>query len=546
MSVSLLPGIGELDPESLAYSIYTQLYLNFFNAQDAGTITEGDMTSTRLRNTAYGFAEAIAGSVAGEGGGSGGGVLGAYLKLSGGNMSGPLRADYGFAAGIGNVRVMEVYEDEQARGVQIIGRLCVDGDGFYLGGRRILTYHPDTGVTQIDSAALSLGGTPLHTSAEILLGGDAATGVRLTPTSISVAGNPVYHRGNANNTATDWSMKGATVAGALAVVGEAALNGPLAALHGVSMGYSGNILLSIAGNDIGIAADLDIRDAYAIRFGGKSVFSLSGTDRLQVATPGGDLLLGTEPTPRVRLMAPLSDRQGTRTLITPYGGAYFPDSLRVAHDFGADLLSTYKEENGDQGIAIYKELRFGDTNAASIQGEDGLIRFTSLSVHFTDRGEKSVPVATWMGHAPSVSLFAPQNRDSDTFIIRTEGDFVLLDNRLEANGSVGISGSFTRMEDECLFLSDKHRLQSVAGGVKHYGLALFTEGISSELFSSGLAGSGWAILRNGTSGNTVATFDEVVVRRKIRVYEMEVQRATATNGSLWISDSCSGDSVEKL
>ena len=393
MSVSLLPGIAELDPESLAYSIYTQLYLNFFNAQDAGSVTEGDTTSIRLRNTAYGFAEAIAGSVAGEGGGSGGGVLGAYLKLSGGNMSGPLRADYGFAAGIGNVRVMEVYEDEQARGVQIIGRLCVDGDGFYLGGRRILTYHPDTGITQIDSAALSLGGTPLHTCAEILLGGDAATGVRLTPTSVSVAGHAVYHGGNANNTATDWSMKDAAVAGTLTVSGETTLNGPLIALQGVTLGDAGDTFLSLSGTMIGVSADLDITGSHAIRFGGKPVFSLSGTDRLQMATPGGDLLLGAEPTPRVRLMAPLSDRQGTRTLITPYGGAYFPDSLRVAHDFGADLLSTYKEENGDQGIAIYKELRFGDTNAASILGENGLIRLTSLSVHFTDRGEKSVPVA---------------------------------------------------------------------------------------------------------------------------------------------------------
>ena len=101
------------------------------------------------------------------------------------------------------------------------------GTVFYLGGRRILAYHPDTGVTEIDSAALSLGGTPLHTTSEILLGGDAATGVRLTPTSVSVAGHAVYHGGNANNTATDWSMKDAAVAGTLTVAGEVSLNGPL-------------------------------------------------------------------------------------------------------------------------------------------------------------------------------------------------------------------------------------------------------------------------------------------------------------------------------
>ena len=74
MSAVLLPDIGQLDPNSLCYAIYSQLYHNFFNAQDKKTpetpygIEEGDDTSIRLRNTAYGFAEAISGAVAGEGG----------------------------------------------------------------------------------------------------------------------------------------------------------------------------------------------------------------------------------------------------------------------------------------------------------------------------------------------------------------------------------------------------------------------------------------------------------------------------------------------
>lgn len=545
MSVSLLPGIEELDPDSLCYSIYTQLYLNFYNAQDTGTVTEGDTTSIRLHNTAYGFAEAIAGSVSGEGS-SGGGVLGSYLKLSGGNMSGPLRADYGFTAGVGNVRVIEIFEEESIRGMRVTGRLYVDGDGFYLGDRCILNYHPDTGWTDLDSDVLSLGDTALRTAGEILLGNDAATGIHLTPNSATIAGHSVYHSGNANNTAIDWVMKDATVAGGLTVAGEVALNGSLTALHGASLGDGGKTFLLVRGTMIGVGADLDIHDAKSIRFGNKPVLSLSGADRLWVATPGGDLLLGAEPTPRVRLMTTLTDQQGTRALITPAGGAYFPESLRVAHNFSGDLLSSFNEEDGGQGIDIHKELRFGDINAISMQGDNGMLLLTSLSVHVSANGVNRIPVAAWVGHTPSVSLVAPQNRDTDTFVIHTEGDFIQLDNKTEVIGSIGIAGSLTRLEQECLFFTDKHRLQSVEGGVKHYGLAQFTDGITSELFSSGLAGSGWAILRNGTTGNAVATFDEVVVRHKIRVYEMEVQRATATNGSLWISDSCSGDSVEKL
>lgn len=34
MSIELHPNIGQLNPDSLCYSIYSQLYNNFFNAQD--------------------------------------------------------------------------------------------------------------------------------------------------------------------------------------------------------------------------------------------------------------------------------------------------------------------------------------------------------------------------------------------------------------------------------------------------------------------------------------------------------------------------------
>ena len=115
MSIQLLPSIGDLDKDSLCYSIYIQLYNNFFNAQDSGTVTEGDVNSIRLHNTAYGFAEAIAGSV--DGGTGEGGVLIDYLKKSGGNMSGIFRASYGFEAGIGNTPLMATYFEDDKYGV---------------------------------------------------------------------------------------------------------------------------------------------------------------------------------------------------------------------------------------------------------------------------------------------------------------------------------------------------------------------------------------------------------------------------------------------
>ena len=143
MSVQLHPDIETLDKESLCYSIYAQLYHNFFNAQQKKDdehpygIEEGDETSLRLKNTAYGFASAIAGAVTGEGGSGSGGLLLDYLKKSGGDMTGKLSANYGFEAGIGNTRILETYSQDITDpegvvtaieyGIRITGNLKVGG-----------------------------------------------------------------------------------------------------------------------------------------------------------------------------------------------------------------------------------------------------------------------------------------------------------------------------------------------------------------------------------------------------------------------------------
>lgn len=70
--------------------------------------------------------------------------------------------------------------------------------------------------------------------------------------------------------------------------------------------------------------------------------------------------------------------------------------------------------------------------------------------------------------------------------------------------------------------------------------------IGSVVFSSGFAGSGWGIIQNLLTGNIEATFDGLTIRKKARFYELEVQKQSVTNGSLWVSDSCSGDLVEEI
>lgn len=543
----LLPGIGELDKDSLCHAIYSQLYHNFFNAQDAGTVTEGDQTSIHLRNTAYNFASAIASGVSGEGDTDGGSAFLGYLKKSGGDMSGLLRANNGFEAGIANERILHIYKAEQERGVAISGNLKLGGN-LFLNGKQVLRYNADTHTTTLESTRVDFGSSLLHASGELLIGEDKETGIYMTPALLQVGGRNVYHAGNANRTDVSWSMLDALVSGKLQVTGAADIQGVLTAEKGVNLGAAGKTVLSIHSDTADLSGYLSFSQGHGIKISGSPVLIRLDEKDIQLAAAGGDLLLGSESTSKIRLQSGLWDTDGDTMLISKYGSACFPGSFTVRHNYGDDLLTSYHKDKQDEGIVIHKRLRWGNSSGAYLYGKDDAVHFASR-VYRTDseNGQTtSYPYETAFSFVPSTSLYKRQDRHSDTFFLHTDADFFGFNKPLEASGHIGIDGSFTRLADKTLFFSAESYLLSVANGIRHYGDAYFMGGISSEFFSSGFAGSGWAILKNKATGSIQATFDEVVVRRKMRVYELEVQKNSATNGSLWVTDSCSGDTVIPL
>lgn len=550
MSVQLLPGIGELDPNSLCYSIYSQLYNNFFNAQDKKSpenpygIEEGDGTSIRLRNTAYGFADAIAGAV--DGGGGDGGVLIDYLKKSGGNMSGPLTANYGFEGGIGNTRLIETYYEEEQYGTRFYDDVRIGGESLYIGDRQLLRYSSVTGRATIDAEVIDFADATLRSSGEMLFGADKATGVYISTAAIQIQGFDVWHRGNANRTDVDWTMNNSTVVGKLNVSGEATLLSKLSALYGFDLGFNGVPLLVGAKETLSANAFLSFGSGYGVKIGGVPVLIRVADGDIQLSSAGADLLLGSESTNKIRLFAGLSDIDGDNILLTKYGAAYFPDSLRVRHNYGDELLSSYRVDSDDEGIIIHKRLRFGTANGAMFYGDRQGVTFSSLSEHVKVNNNLYQVCRTLFSHRPSTSYYKPLDRESDSFFISTDTDFITFGKPIEALGHIGIDGSPTRLTANALYFGSDKYLLSVEGGIKHYGNAIFLDTLSSEYFSSGFAGAGWAILRNRTTGNISATFDELTIRKKMRIYELEVQKAYATNGSFWVSDNCSGDIVEKL
>lgn len=553
MSVTIHPGIGKLDTQSLCYSIYRQLYQTFFNAQERKSeansygIEEGDDTSIRLHNTAYGFAEAISGGVSGEGGESGGWV--GYLPKSGGDMQGMLRADYGFAAGIDNRRLLETFRipqnDEEGNltgytyGIRFSGEVHIDGSRLFMDGMQPLLCDATTGTVFIQGHRVDFADAALTLTGSILLGETQATGLLLMPDNLLLHGREVYHGGNANLSTVDWAMRNASVAGSLDVAGAVDLSGRLRALQGVELGDKGQILFSVLSESVSCLSDLAFAAGCGVRINGITVLKGSGANDVRLEGADGDLLFGGDHTNKIRLMSNLTDIDGEHVLISRYGAGYFPDSLRVRHSYGGDLLSSYRTDSNDEGIVIHNRLRFGSTEGCYLSGDEHMLTFVSYS-------DKSEQIASLLYHAPSTSRYAPQNQTSDSLHIGTFGDFIVALNPLEATGHIGIDGSYTRLTADGLFFSDAISLKQVKDGIRHGGNAYFDGSLSSERFTSGMAGTGWALLCSRTTGTVSATFDELTVRRRMRVYELEVQRASATNGSLWVTDTCSGDSVEPL
>lgn len=546
MSVILLPEIGELNPGSLCHSIYSELYHNFFNAQDKKSeenpygIEEGDETSIRLRNTAYNFASAIAGAVVGEGGESGGGILLDYLKKTGGDMRGALRANYGFEAGTGNTRLLGTYEEAGDDGVtpvyglQVYGDIRIGGSNLFIGGRQFIRYTAGDGVVELENPVVSFGHSGLRSLGEMVFGENKAQGVTISSDAIYIKSKEIYHAGNANLLSVNWTMQDATVSGKLQVAGAVTLSGELSALHGVKLGAGGKEVITLFQEEARLNGFLSIGVGYGVKIGTRPVLYRANEMDVRLACEAGHLLLGSEDTQQIRLFSGLTDVDGDNILISKYGGAYFPDSFRAAHNYGADLLSTYRENDSDEGVVIHKKMRFGNKQGVFLSGD-------SRQLFLCRSDDKAA-----FSFRDSTSVYQLPDSGSRSFHLETNCDFITFSQAIEAKKSVGIDGSFTRLTDKHLFLSSENYLLSTTDGIKHFGNAYFTGSVSSERFSPGFAGYGWAILKNQTSGHVAATFDELTIRKKMRIYELEVQKNSATNGSLWVSDSCSGDQVERI
>lgn len=518
------PEIDKLDKDSNKYKMYIRLYQSFFNAQTQKSpsyplgIEEGDQTSIRLHNTSYNMADIIGDSI--EYGTEGIEIdVSDLLKKSGDSMVGELLALNGFGAGMSGKEIVKTYQDKNGDiGLDLYGVIRIDGD-FVLNGRDIISRDASKSTTTISDDNVIIDTNSLTLPENTQIGS-----IKFTNGDIVSGDKKYYHTQNANLKTIDWNAKDMTVEGLLAVnsksnLSDTLVNGKFSVLGAIEYDLNGSVKIS---------KDLNIFDGLSMN--GKKVLS-STSEYVSIGNAGGDLLLGTSGTKTIKLIKPLKTWNGSRNIITENGVGSFFD-FESGQNGSDHVIKTYTKDS-KRGVLFSSLIWLGSNADVSLQSLD-----KSLFVNIDKTSLSLSGVA-------SDSLYKPQNRESKSILIDTKEDFIVLSKPTESI-SFTIKGKKTRLLENILKLSDISSIEATKDDMVIHGLTRFDNNISSQTYSSGYAGHGWGIQTNKISGVTSMSLDELTVRKKMRIYELEVNKTQATGGSLWVSDSIKADVVETI
>ncbi len=581
-----------LDKKSSLYDLYSRFFqgmteankvdapdyttdppLNEDGSIDNEKIAEGlaEYSQILMKNSAYMMANAIISTVSSSGsGGSSGEGLG-YISRSGDSMTGMLGALYGFQTGYDNKMIFDVSINASDKKVaHVYGNLIVDEDetvtgklslsdsGIYFGGNQTIW---------ISSNKLNFAYQDIQLTGDVSIDGSLAVGnFKATQNGVTFGDYEFYHSGNCNNKDTDWAMKDAHVYGNLTVDGSYNLSGKLSSLYGFELGEYGNKMLYSVQDDadnklahIALKSDLVIAPTYGIKFGDSYVIKVRGgedSNIISIAAPGKVLNLGDSDgetkTTRISLQTEIWDYNSAYRIVSQYGDGHFRNSLEAGCSASGDtVLRTYHNSEVECGVAFYKKIRFGklDTAPNMYADDTNTILYGSLPyIRVVNDTQKTEHIPFSFRYIQTESLFKNQSSEwSATLELDTEAEFLRLAKPVESTAfSISSEKYKTRLAENVLYFADAVYLEGLTDGIKHQGNAYFTGSLSSQRFASGFAGYGWAVMNSQLYGGYAATFDELTVRKKMRIYELEVQKISVTNGSLWVSDACSGDIVEEI
>lgn len=541
----------DLETSEVCKNLYDSFYASIKSSQ--GDALEGlpeqdqIIINNKIKNAAYNFASPIANSIGSSEPSEA--QLGTFVKKAGDTMSGKLSTLFGFQTGEnGKIFLRTKKEVEGAitkdQYISIEEKLKIDSHNLFI-DNKILFNHFSRDSDKKEILEIDGGNIVDFKGSDIYIAGTLnANSLSVSKDSFTYSGNNIYHSGNANKEDVDWAMKNSNVYGSLLVNGNSTLKGLLTSLQSIELGANNTSILTIDDDKkMKVSGDIELLNTCKIKIktGLKSMDVLGCIldNGIQLSSIGGSLILGSgdKNTTDIRLWNTLTTYAGDHDLIDKFGNASFMNTFEAGYGFGNKLLST-----AESSVVIHEKLRFGDDTGPFISADTYGI---GLDAKYT-RGEYSATHRTTINIGQSTSIYQDQSRNSESVFVSSTADFFTFNNPIEAKDFIGITESTTRLSDNTLFFTDNNHLVSISDGIKHFGNSYFINNLSSERFSTGFAGEGWAIRKKIDTGNIELTVDEAVIRKKMRVYELEIQKISVVNGSLWVSDSCSADKVTTI
>lgn len=522
-----------------------------------------------MKNSAYLFANAIMSVMTGGGGSGGGTSATGFVSRGGDSMKGALSAWYGFDAGVNGKKIFEVSIDANEKKWAIVhGNLRVTEDAEIKG---LLNF--GTGIAfdnnkaiYLDNGSLVIEYQNIKMKGDVTLDGTFTLGdVVINKDGIFWGKNEFYHSGNSNKADVDWTMKDGTVHGNLVVKGNVAFDGKFSVLGGFILGdlqkallYSEVISsLDDNGNPVNIAqvvldSDFRIINGHGIKFDDAYIVNLRNNDVVSFSAPGMIMNLGDsdngKQTEKISLQSDIWDYSNNFKIISKEGAGNFPNGLRAQCAVnGSSVLETYRTDENNLGVLFPKQIRFGSVDGPAIYRDPntGGLNIQIPYINGEVEGSPTEQLSFNTYFAQTTSPFRDKSLAwSATLHFYTDAEFFAFDKSVEAEYFAIKSDRYhTRLIEDALFFDDGKFIEGVTDGLRYAGNGYFDGNISSPSFASGFAGYGWAVKDEITNGGYHATFDTLTVRKKMRVYELEVQKNSCTNGSLWVSDYCSGDEV---
>ena len=523
-----------------------------------------------MKNAAYLFANSIMSVL--NGAGSGGSSTNGFVSRAGDSMTGSLSAWYGFDAGVDGQKIFEVSIDASNKSWAIVqGSLRVTEDAEINGLVKLGQGIAFDGVKSIylDNNTLTIERQNITLKGDVVVDGT----FKLGNTLINSAGifwdkYEFYHAGNSNKSDVDWAMNNGTVYGNLIVKGDASIDGKLTSSGGFSLGADNKPLLysevitSMDGdgkpvNTAQVVLDSDFRiiNGHGIKFDNDYIVNVRNSNVVSFSAPGMIMNLGDsdngKQTSKISLQSDIWDYPNNFKLISKEGAGYFPNGLKADCAVnGSSVLETYRTDANNLGVLFSKQIRFGTTSGPAIY-QDPVTGDLNIQIPYQNGQVLGTPTEQLKFSTYFEQTDSPFRDNSlawsATLHFFTDGEFFAFDKPVEAEYFAIKSSQYkTRLIEDALFFDDGKFIEGVTDGLRYAGNGYFDGNISSPSFASGFAGYGWTVKDEVTSGGFHATFDSLTVRKKMRVYELEVQKISCTNGSLWVSDFCSGDEVIAL